>query len=417
MSSAGRESTLAAGEETGDLRIGIDACSWANVRGYGRFTRELTRAMVASAPSVSFSFYLDAASAATFDIAAPNVETIEVEQRLAATEAARDGGSRPLRDMLALTRAVRQQRPDVLFFPSVYTYFPVPRGVPNVVCIHDAIPERFPHLVLPSFKARLLWKVKVRLALTQATGVLTVSEHAAGQISESFKLSRDAISVAVEAPAKVYRPSESDADIAAAARQAGLPEGADWFIYVGGFSKHKRIDSIVRCHAELLTRLRRASADPPAVPHLLLVGPSDKDSFHTDVDRIHRVIEETGTGDMVHWPGFVPDEQLRHLHSGALALLMPSECEGFGLPAVEAAACGAPVVATTESPLPQLLEGGGFFVYPGDDDALTAALTALATDRAERDRLGATALERTRALGWDKAAASTLRALRRAVDR
>jgi glycosyltransferase involved in cell wall biosynthesis len=400
------------------LRIGIDACSWSNVRGYGRFTRELTRAMVRSAPADSFTFYLDPASAGTFDIEAPNVEAVRVETRMGATEAARDGGSRRLRDMLALTRAVRQRRPEVLFFPSVYTYFPVPRGIRSVVCIHDAIPERFPRLVLPSLKARLLWKAKVRLALAQTTGVLTVSEHAAGQIAACFNLPRETISVAVEAPAAVYQPSESAADITAAAGRAGLPPGVDWFIYVGGFSKHKRIDSIVRCHAAVVQQLRSANPDnPDLVPHLLLVGPSELDSFHTDVDRVHRVVEETDVGDLVHWPGFVPDEELRHLHSGALALLMPSECEGFGLPAVEAAACGTPVVATTESPLPQLLEGGGFFVDPGDESALTTALASLATDRDERDRLGAVALERARALSWDKAAAATLRALEKAANR
>ena len=378
------------------MRIAIDACSWVNVRGYGRFTRGVTRAMVEVGTDDTFVFVLDPASADRFDLAGPNVETLRVHQRVASTEAGRDGGSRPLRDMLALTRAVRRLKPEVLFFPSVYTFFPVPPTVPSLVCIHDAIPERFPRLVLPSFKARLLWKAKVRLALAQTDRILTVSEHAAGEIATCFGLPRQRISVAVEAPAAVYRPSEHRADIDAAARRAGLPDDADWFIYVGGFSKHKHIDSIVRAHAAVIEAIRTAPAarDPQPVPHLLIVGPSELDSFHTDVDRVRRVIDETGSGDFVHWPGFVPDEELRHLHSGALALVMPSECEGFGLPAVEAAACGAPVITTTESPLPQLLAGGGFFVDPGNDEALEAAMLALATDSSQRDRLGRVARER-----------------------
>ena len=301
--------------------------------------------------------------------------------------------------------------------PCVPGFFPLPPGVPGLVCIHDAIPERFPHLVLPSLKARLLWKAKVRLALAQTKGVLTVSEHAADEISRCLRVPRSKITVAVEAPASVFRPSESEVEIDAAARGAGLPASARWFIYVGGFSKHKHVDSVARAHAFVVDeiRKRRGPSAAEAVPHLLLVGPTHLDSFHVDIDRVRRVIEEEGTGDLVRWPGFVPDEELRHLHSGALGLVMPSECEGFGLPAVEAAACGVPVVTTTESPLPQLLEGGGIFVDPGDQPALKAAMLRLATDEEARQALGRVAYRRAASLSWEKAAAATLGALHEIV--
>jgi glycosyltransferase involved in cell wall biosynthesis len=111
----------------------------------------------------------------------------------------------------------------------------------------------------------------------------------------------------------------------------------------------------------------------------------------------------------------VPDDELRHLLSGAIALALPSESEGFGLPAVAAAACGVPVIATLESPLPQLLEGGGIFVAPRDEAALGSAMRLLATDEARRQAFATCALARARALSWTSSARAALNALREAA--
>src|SRR5262249_10273070 len=150
---------------------------------------------------------------------------------------------------------------------------------------------------------------------------------------------RDRIRVTLEGVAAEYAPSGSIDDIRAAAVRAGLPADARWFIYVGGFGPHKHVDHVVRAHASV-TR-----GNEPI--HLLLVG-SLADGFHEDVAGIREAVRECGTDDLVHWPGFLPDEELRQLHSGAVALVLPSASEGLGLPAVEAARCGTPVVATTE---------------------------------------------------------------------
>lgn len=391
------------------MRIGVDAACWANGRGYGRFARELVDAMIAAAPADEFIFFADPLSADRLPRDAPNARIVPVAQREAPAVAAAANGSRGIADMLRFSRAVARERPDVFFFPSVYSYFPLPPGQRAVVTVHDAIAERYPELTLPSTRARLFWTAKVRLALWQARVVLTVSAFAAREIEEVLGVSRSRIRVAEEAPAPAYRPSADPAVVAATAERYGVPRGAPYFVYVGGFNPHKNVDALVRAHAALCAgRNGRA-------PYLLLVGSLTGDVFHGDQGRIRATIDGAGSSALVRWTGFVPDEELRHLHSGAIALVLPSQSEGFGLPAVEAAACGTPVVATTESPLPELLEGGGLFVAPRDEPGLTRAMALLLDDAELCRQIGRRARERARALSWRRGAEVALAALREAA--
>lgn len=390
------------------MRIGVDATCWANARGYGRFARELLRAMVIEGASHEFVCFVDDRAARCFDLTGNGVRMVVVPQSASPTTAASAAGSRSVGDMWRMTRAVGRERLDVFFSPSVYTYFPLPPSLRAVITFHDAIADRFPKLTLPSSRARLFWRVKVQMALAQSRIVLTVSDYAATEVCRTLGVRRDRIRVAVEAAASVYQPSDSCDDVVAAARRAGVPDGRRWFAYVGGFNPHKHVDAIVRAHAELMRDL----ADPP---YLVLVGALDDDPFFGSQQRIRDEIARCGTTDQVKWAGYVPDDELRHLHSGALALVMPSESEGFGLPAVEAAACGVPVIATRESPLPQLLEGGGIFVAPRDEIALSSAMRRLATDEPYRRELAVTALARARALSWAASARAALGALEEAA--
>jgi glycosyltransferase involved in cell wall biosynthesis len=390
------------------LRIGIDATCWANGRGYGRFTRELVSALVPLAPEHEFVCYLDERSAAEFALIAPNLRREVVHQNVSPTLAAASGRGRSPMDMLRLSNAVRRSALDVFFSPSVYGFFPLPPGLPAVVTVHDAIPERFPALTLPTLKDRVFWWSKVRLALAQSRIVLTVSEYAAREVTTYLPVSSSRIRVTLEGVAAEYRPSDSLDEIRAAAAAAHLPANARWVIYVGGFGAHKHVDLLVRAHA----RVAQRHPDSPLM--LLLVG-AVADGFHQDVEAIQRAIRECGSDALVRWLGYRSDAELRHLHSGAVALALVSASEGFGLPAVEAARCGTPVVATTESPLPQILEGGGIFVKPGDVSAIEEALELLVTDEPQRRAMGSQALARAQALSWTRSARVALDALQSAA--
>jgi glycosyltransferase involved in cell wall biosynthesis len=204
----------------------------------------------------------------------------------------------------------------------------------------------------------------------------------------------------------VYQPSD-ETEIATSRATHRLGE-APYFVYVGGFNPHKRLDAAITAHARVVRDWDPGRGRPPL---LVLVGRLTGDVFHGEGDRLRALILSSGTEDLVRWTGFVPDEELRHLHSGATAVVLPSESEGFGLPAVEGAACATPVIATTESPLPALLARGGIFVPPGSAEHLAAAMRLLLDSPAKRREMGLVALTCARALTWEAGAASAYRAI------
>jgi glycosyltransferase involved in cell wall biosynthesis len=365
--------------------------------------------MAAMASDDTFLCFVDRRAAKQFDLSAHNVELIEVPQHTSPTTAAAAEGFRTPMDMLRLTRAVWRVAPDVFFSPTVYTYFPLPPRLRAVVTVHDTIAERFPTLTMPTPRDRIFWKAKVWLALKQARVILTVSEFAAREIASVLGVDEGRIRVAVEAPAPVFRESDSPERVAQLAIRAGVPTGSRWFTYVGGFNPHKRVDVLIAAHAEVARQV------PNTPPHLLLIGTRTGDVFHRAGQDLDRLITAAGTDRLVHWTGFVEDEELRYLHAGAVASVLPSECEGFGLPAVEAAACGAPVIATLASPLPELLEGGGIFVAPGEPALLAEAMMAVLADGELSASLGKRARERASALKWNDAARVALAALSEAA--
>jgi len=288
----------------------------------------------------------------------------------------------------------------------VYSYFPLPLGLRAVVTIHDAIPEKFPDLTLPSGKARLFWKLKVRLAIIQARRILTVSDYAANDLVRILGIHRNRIAVATEAASAAFYPATGEN---VSPEVASLVGDRRWFTYVGGFNPHKNVPVLIRAHAAVSRELGNDA------PLLLLVGTRNRDDFFSEVPAILSEIERQGTGSLVKWTGFLEDEILRSIHSRSLGLVLPSDAEGFGLPAVEAAACGSPVIATRESPLPELLAGGGFFVAPRDQNAIVSAMRELATNDDLHRRFSRAALEAAKRLTWKRSAESALVAIREAA--
>jgi glycosyltransferase involved in cell wall biosynthesis len=371
------------------MQIVVEGTTWTNRRGYGRFLREILSAALRIGTRHEFTLVAD--TSLPDSVALPGATIVRVPLRVPAGEAASADGRRSLTDAWTMSRALTRVPADVLFFPTVYSYVPVLTRTPIVVGIHDVIAERLPQHVFGSARTRRLWSAKVWLAARQATRVMTVSQHAAKGVIEHVHVPESRIGIVGEAPAPAFRP---DADVEAARRAlgtAGVPRDARFFLYVGGLSPHKNILAAI----EALERL-------PKDVHLVIVG-SPFDGFGSNYVQIVARTTTNGPG-RVQMTGRLEDETVAGLMRLAQALVLPSFDEGFGLPAIEAAACGAAVIVTRNSAMPEVLGDAALYVDPYDVASIETAMRQILEDGALRARLGARAAERARAYTWDAAA-------------
>jgi len=380
------------------MRIGVDATCWHNNRGYGRHARALLGALVRSDPRHRYVFITDVP--AGLDDLPAEVEVRRVAASAPTVEAASASGRRGLGDMWRMSRALAAPDLDVLLFPTVYSYVPVFSRAKKVVMIHDVIAEKYPRLTVPRPLARCLWKTKVALGRWQAHALVTVSEYSRRGLVEHFHMQPGRVHVVGEASDPVFRVL-ADPRPTPRLEELGLNEGR-LLVYVGGFSPHKNLETLVSVFAAVAVQKDLRDV------RLVLVGEYEKEVFHSYHAAIRRQVEALGLGSRVVFAGFLPDEELVVLLNRATALALPSLLEGFGLPAVEAAACGCPVVATTASPLPDLLGSGGLFVDPEDRAGWERALLDVLRSESLRHRLRADGLAAARRLTWDTAARQLL---------
>ncbi len=336
----------------------------------------------------------------------PGVNVIQVSISQAVTEAAVAKGNRTVRDVFSFTRAAAGQSLDVMFYPAVYSWFPAPVKLPTVVTLHDAIAEHFPALVFPDTRGRLLWSLKMRLARWQASRIMTVSNAAKEEIIEYLGIKPEVIDVVSEAADARFKPL-LDADRRAAARKrSGLPDDARMIVYVGGLAPHKNIPGLLNGFAQAVGRGGVEDV------HLALIGDIDGDGFHTHYQQLLEIVQaDKRLRTRVHFTGFVSDDDLVALYSDALSLSLPSFSEGFGLPAIEAMACGIPVLASSEGSLPEVVGDAGLYFDPHNAGQIADAIHAIATKTDTLERLRIKATQQAARFTWNRAARLALASL------
>jgi glycosyltransferase involved in cell wall biosynthesis len=380
------------------MRIAVDAATWTNGRGYGRFVREILGAAARLEAGHRFVLVGDAGS---LPVSTDAFDVVHADVRVPPGIAASVEGYRSLRDLAVMSRALVSASADCIFFPTVYTYVPVLTRTPVVVGIHDVIPERLPGHVFPTARSRRLWTAKVRAAVFQAARVMTVSRHAMAGIVDRLRVDPSRVRIVQEAPAAIFTKEADPAPGAAALRAAGQRGDARFLLYVGGLAPHKNLGALVHCVQALADR----SAFADVI--LVIVGDYEHDVFYSAYPQL-RAQAARGGDRRVVFTGRLDDEAVAGLMRLAQALVLPSLDEGFGLPGIEAAACGTAVVATRNSALPEVLGDAALYIDPRDEASLLSALERVLGDASLRASLGARGAERARLCTWDVAGRSLL---------
>ncbi len=360
--------------------IGIDyTAAIRQAAGIGRYTREMVRALAdLSAPPAYRLFVADAGRDFARPVPGPTCawRTTRLTERWLARLWYR------LRLPLPIERWTG---PLDLFHAPDFFLPPTRAGTPTLVTVHDLSYVRLPETTMPGMERHLnTW---VPASVERASHVIAVSEATRQDLIELYGTPPQKISVLHHGVTAEFRPIADDACLASVRQKYGLGD-EPFILSVGTIQLRKNYRRLVQAFA----RLDRAL-------HLVIVG--SKGWYCEEV--FEAVSRQQMTG-RVHFLGFVEDGDLPLLYNAADLFVYPSLYEGFGLPVLEAMACGTPVVAADASALPEVVGQAGLLVDPYDVEALAGAMAQGWADPALRQQLRQAGLERARLFTWEKMA-------------
>lgn len=291
---------------------------------------------------------------------------------------------------VTLPRLLRRLRADR--YHSAYILMPYAPGVPTLLTVYDLIPLLFPQQSTP--RARLFIRLATRLALHAAARVIAISNATRRDYLVHFRVAPERIQTIPLAADPAFRPQT--AEVTARVRaQYGLPDR--YLLYLGSNKPHKNLVRLVEAWGML---------QPQSLP-LVIAGAWDP-RYPAPRQRA----EALGLGNSILWLGPVAEADLPAIYSNALLFTFPSLYEGFGLPVLEAMACGTPVVCSNASSLPEVVGDAALLADPLDTDALAAAIAHALRDESLRQELRARGLARARLFTWEATARQTLAAYR-----
>ncbi|HEX6716325.1 MAG TPA: glycosyltransferase family 1 protein [Pyrinomonadaceae bacterium] len=296
-----------------------------------------------------------------------------------------------IRIPLTLSAELRKNPVDVL-----HVQFTAPPfcPCPVVVSIHDLSFEHLPQTF--NRRSRTQLRLTVRHSARRAARILSLSEHTRRDIIETYGIDPQRVSTIPLAAPEHFGPINDYRELQRVRHNYGID--GNYILSVGSIQPRKNLAGLIRAYATL-----RGSFSADKLPKLVLVG-----KCAWLYDETLRTLEETGVKDLVVLTGYVPQDDLPALYSGAVCFVYPSYFEGFGLPPLEAMKCGAPVIVGDRTSLPEVVADAGLTVDPFDVEAIAGAIARLINDSALRRELSLKGQERARTFSWQDTARKTL---------
>jgi alpha-1,3-rhamnosyl/mannosyltransferase len=279
-------------------------------------------------------------------------------------------------------------------FHSPYVVLPFLARIRLIMTVHDLIFEHHPEYRPRSYLQRF-YRPATRLGTKRADLVLTVSESTGRDVQAYYRVNHASIHVIGNAVNSNFQRESDPARLAAVRKRYSLPE--HFILTLGAGRPHKNIETLVEAFARL---------DPSLAPTLVIAGEHDP-RFPDGVSaRIHA---HDIAGRVVR-PGIVREDDLPVVYSLADVFVFPSLVEGFGLPPLEAMACGTPVLASTASAVSEAVGDAALVFDARDPEQLATLLSGALTDTALQTTLRQRGTERVRAFTWERVARETLQA-------
>lgn len=275
---------------------------------------------------------------------------------------------------------------------------PIWSKLPSVVTIHDLSLFFHPEAHEKRLVRRARWRMPLMARL--ATKIITPTLSVKNEVVEKFGLNPDKVAVTHEAPRATFRRREG-AEVVQLLQRLGIHE--NFILFVGTVEPRKNLHRLVEAFDQVL---RTTSLSP----QLVIAG-----GRGWLMDDFASAIKQRGLDDHVCLTGYLEDEDLCALYSSCRVFVYPSLYEGFGLPPLEAIACGAPVIASGIAAITETLESAARFVDPRDVDDLAKAMVEMLTDETMREHFARAGAERVKGFTWEQTARETLEVYKSAL--